>query len=158
MSHVLGTTFRQVGQLGWSIPPQLAANINNTYQPTTQTYSPPSSGGTLKADNIFNSSVGLLSQALSAFGRRESTQITGSGSVQAIIQPQSQPSYGQAGLVQQQPIQQYAQAGGVGASAVNTATGFLDGIASSFGISTTTFMLLAAGGIYLLFKPAPSRR
>ncbi len=48
-------------------------------------------------------------------------------------------------------------AGGVGASAVNTANGFFDGIASSFGISTTTMFILGGIGTYLLLKTPPKR-
>lgn len=181
---VINPTFRNVrsGQLGGAFdilnvkPPELTtsfftsqtpkpANNATPYQSGYSGYSTPTfqpaqqSGSSLKLNNVFDTSAGLVSQIVSAFGRNQSQQITGSSNVQALVAPQPATPYGSAG--QQSPLQtqtQYPQAGGVGASAVNTATGFLDGIAASFGISTTVLMLLGVGGAYLLFKSPPSRR
>lgn len=183
---VMNTTFRNVGsgQLGldYSIlgvkPPELTSSYftSQNTRPATTTYQTPTfqpnyqtptfqpvgtNQSSLKLDNIFDSSVGLASQLITAFGRNPNQQITGSSSVQALVAPQQNfTPYGSAG--QQPTPQQYAAAqmqnGGVGASAVNTATGFLDGIAQSFGISTTVLMLLGVGGAYLLFRQPPSRR
>lgn len=187
---VINPTFRNVGrgQLGTPLsellnytPPNLATNYftsqntrpatntgyqTPTYQPSSQTFSQPSSGTSLRLNNVFDSSVGLASQLISAFGRNPNQQITGSNSVQALVAPQQTAGYGTAGqktaeqaaFAEQQRLAALRGTDGAGKKAVETATSFLDGIAESFGISTTTLAIGGAIGAYLLFKQPPKRR
>ncbi len=46
----------------------------------------------------------------------------------------------------------------LGSQASSTVTNFLQGVADSFGVSQTTLIIGGAAGLYLLFKPPPSRR
>jgi hypothetical protein len=179
-----GLATRNPGQLGVDLntllsyqPPNLSTSyftsqntrpatnpISNATPPAgyrTPPYVQPTSGSggtSLRLNDVFGTSAGLASQLISAFGRRESTQITGSPNVQAIVSPGQVTPYGQAGLLPPAQLQPFnPAAGGVGAGALSTATGFLDGIAQSFGISTTMLALFGAAGIYLLFRTPPRR-
>ena len=113
-----------------------------------------------KFENIFNSSVSLASQLISALGKNPNTQITNTGGRVSPIQT----PYGSAGTVSnQQQKENQAQpppskddgAGKKGVDALSTA---IEGLANSFGLSTTTFALVVAGGVYLLFKKPPTGR
>lgn len=110
-----------------------------------------------KFATIFSSAIGLASQAIGAWGKNNTTQISANqGNVAALPTP-----YGSAGTTTQQAAinqAQLNQSGGVGASAVQTGASFFDGLAQSFGISTSTLMLLGIGGAYLLFRTPPKSR
>jgi hypothetical protein len=136
----LNTSF---GQLGFSLP----SEQNSLGYQTS-----------LKLDNIFNTAASIVSQVISAKSRNPNTQILNQGGQLVPIQPQTQTSYGTSGQVNTTQYPNNLQPGGVGAGAVNTGAGFIDGMAASFGISTGTFMLLSGVGLYLLFRPAPGKR
>ena len=184
---LMNTTYRNTsGQLGddfsvlyAQLPPfpefsPPSPSTTPSYQ--TPTYSTPptfSSGNgggsqtSLPLSNIFNSSVGLASQLITAFGKNASQQITGSKTVQALVAPQTQQNpYGTGGLTvaQQQQLQAAQQAAlaaqqaGLGASALNAGTGILDSLAKSFNVSTTALLLFGIGGALLLFRKPPTRR
>ena len=110
--------------------------------------------GQLKFEQI----TALASQALAAFGKNTSTQI--SGLTVKTVQPSNAYSgYGNAGTPNQSAATYpaYAANNGAGANAVNGVTGIFDGIASSFGVSSTVLLLGAGVGIYLLLKEPPRR-
>lgn len=119
-------------------------------------FSLPSSPG--KFETIFNGALSVGSQIIAAFGKNQTNQITSNkGQISALQTP-----YGTAGNVntaQQQAQTQASQtSGGVGSQAVSTGASFFDGLAASFGISTSTLMLLGIGGAYLLFRTPPKSR
>lgn len=153
-SNTTFQNFSRGGQLGYSSPnmPTFGAGIINTA---------PASNSPGKFETIFNGALSIGSQIISGWGKNQTTQISGNnGQVQALPTP-----YGSAGQVttaqQQAALQQAAiqqQSGGVGASAVGVGASFLDGIAQSFGISTSMLTLFGIGGLYLLFRTPPKSR
>ena len=133
-----------------------------SYQFPTFTSSGTSSGGTsLSLSNIFNTGASLASQIIASLGKRETTQIANVGGKVTTVQPAQTP-YGSAGQIsaaqQQANAQTQAlQTGGVGAQAVGVGAGLFDGIAQSFGISTSTLMLLGIGGFALYMMKSPRK-
>ncbi len=113
--------------------------------------------GQLKFDQI----AALISQGISAFGKNPSQQI--SGLTVKTVQPAQvnyQP-YGSGGLTPEQQAailaqQQYQS--GAGANAAKGVAGLFDGIAQSFGISSTTLFIGLGIGAYLLLREPPKRR
>jgi hypothetical protein len=133
--------------------------------PTFTTAPQRQSGTSLHLNEIFQGGLGVFSQFLAGRSKNPTAQIlTGSGAFRPIEQAtgSGNPTYGTGGISPEQQAAAInlaaAQTGGVGASAVNTAAGFLDGLAQSFGISTTTLTLLGIGGAYLLFRTPPKRK
>ncbi len=187
-TQVFNSTFRNVGRSGelggmFDIltvkPPELTTGFFTSQTPRTTsttsyqtssvgtpTFQGSGSGGTLKADNMFNSSVGLISQALSAWGRNPTQQITGSSTVQALIAPAPAGYNGSAGLPQSSPeliayraeLARRQEEEGAGKTAYKAGTGILDSLAKSFNVSTTTLLLGGAAAALLLFKKPPTRR
>lgn len=122
-------------------------------------FSLPSSPG--KFETIFNGALSVGSQIIAAFGKNQTTQVVSNkGQVSALPTP-----YGTAGNVNTQTQAEAAAAAaaannnaGAGAKAVNLGSSFFDGLAASFGIETSTLMLLGIGGAYLLFRTPPKSR
>lgn len=138
---------------------QLGLALNTNYDFSGGGSYAPVSNSPGKFETIFNGALSIGSQIIGAFGKNQTTQVVANkGQVTALQTP-----YGSAGNVntQQQQIQQQqlqTNTGGVGANAVQTGASFFDGIAQSFGISTSTLMLLGIGGAYLLFRTPPKSR
>ncbi len=124
-------------------------------------------GTSIKLNDILQNSVGLASQIISAFGRNPNQQIlTGSGSLVPITQqPQNQNSYGTGGQLSPPELAAHdaeqaeiARKKGLGTGAVDTAKGFVEEIAKSFGISSTMLLVGVGVGWYLLQKEPKKRR
>lgn len=182
---LMNTTFRNAdGQLGGTfdilyqqLPPfPQFTNPNPTPAYQTPTYSTPptfsnnagdSSFGaktSLNLNTIFQGGLGLASQFVSAFGKRDTQQITGSSSVQALVAPQPSTGYNPqttglspAQLAQQQAALLAQQQAGAAKNLYGAGTGVLDSLASSFGISTTTLLLGGAVAVALYLRQPKKR-
>ncbi len=136
------------------------------YSPTP-TFAPQKVGTSLKLNEIFQGGLGVFSQWIAGNSRNPTAQIlTGGGAFRPIEQnTTSNPTYGTGGMPPEQQAAARLEADRiavekkrVGESAVDTTKGFLDGIAESFGISTTMLLIGAGVGYYLLNKEPSKKR
>lgn len=142
-------------QLGLALNTNYDFSGGGSYAPISTSNSPG------KFETIFNGALSIGSQIIGAFGKNQTTQVVANkGQVTALQTP-----YGSAGTVNTQAQAEAAAAAaaaannaGAGALAVNAGSSFFDGLAKSFGISTSTLMLLGIGGAYLLFRTPPKSR
>jgi len=138
-----------------------SSSSNTMSYPTNPTFptQQQSSGGS-NFQHYWNTAIAAISQYLTAYGRNPTTQISPSGQITGIANPNLIAGYNAQIATTQAlaPYQGNQPGGGVGNQAINTASNFLDGIAASFGVSTSTLVIFGSLGIYLLLREPPRRR
>lgn len=156
--------FNQLGivPLDTSTRPRVVPNVPITTYPSTTTYptattfpTQTQSGGGSNVQGYFNTVASLVSQWLTAYGRNPTTQLSPSGQITGIANPNLLAAYNaqttQALATTQQP--NYQNNSTVGGSLGSG----LDGIIN-WAVSNPVYVFLGIAGIYLLFREPPRRR